>query len=62
MKEYAEENNVPIITDEGIDYIRDYIKENKDNLQKVIYMYCHNKIFLPCKVENRVNQMVLRNY
>lgn len=29
MKEYAEDNNVPIITDEGINYIRNYIKENK---------------------------------
>ena len=24
MKEYAEDNNVPIITDEGINYIRNY--------------------------------------
>ena len=29
MKEYAEDNNVPIITDGGINYIRNYIKENK---------------------------------
>ena len=28
MKDYAEDNNVPIITDEGINYIRNYIKEN----------------------------------
>ena len=28
MKEYAEKNNVPIITDEGINYIKNYIKEN----------------------------------
>ena len=34
MKEYAEENNVPIITDEGIDYIRDYIKEN--NIKRIL--------------------------
>ena len=27
MKEYAEDNNVPIITDEGINYIRNYIKK-----------------------------------
>lgn len=25
------------------------IKEHKDNLQKVIYMYCENKIFLTKK-------------
>ena len=34
MKEYAEENNVPIITDEGIDYIRNYIKEN--NIKRIL--------------------------
>lgn len=34
MKEYAEDNNVPIITDEGIDYIRNYIKEN--NIKKIL--------------------------
>ena len=25
------------------------IKENKDNLQKIIYMHCENKIFLTKK-------------
>ena len=34
MKEYAEDNNVPIITDEGIDYIRNYIKEN--NIKRIL--------------------------
>lgn len=34
MKEYAEDNNVPIITDEGIDYIRSYIKEN--NIKRIL--------------------------
>ena len=34
MKEYAEENNVQIITDEGIDYIRNYIKEN--NIKRIL--------------------------
>ena len=28
MKTYADENNVPIITDEGINYIKDYIEKN----------------------------------
>ena len=34
MKEYAEDNNVPIITDEGINYIRNYIKEN--NIKRIL--------------------------
>lgn len=34
MKEYAEDNNVPIITDEGINYIRSYIKEN--NIKRIL--------------------------
>ena len=34
MKDYAEDNNVPIITDEGIDYIRNYIKEN--NIKRIL--------------------------
>ena len=34
MKEYAEDNNVPIITDEGIDYIRNYVKEN--NIKRIL--------------------------
>ena len=34
MKEYAEDNNVPIITDEGIDYMRNYIKEN--NIKRIL--------------------------
>ena len=34
MKEYAEDNNEPIFTDEGIDYIRDYIKEN--NIKRIL--------------------------
>ena len=34
MKDYAEENNVPIITDEGINYIRNYIKEN--NIKRIL--------------------------
>ena len=34
MKEYAEDNNVPNITDEGIDYIRNYIKEN--NIKRIL--------------------------
>lgn len=34
MKEYAEDNNVPIITDEGINYIRKYIKEN--NIKRIL--------------------------
>ena len=34
MKEYGEDNNVPIITDEGIDYIRNYIKEN--NIKRIL--------------------------
>ncbi len=29
MKDYAEEYNIPIITDEGIDYIKKYIVKNK---------------------------------
>ena len=28
MKTYADENNVPIITDEGINYIKKYIEDN----------------------------------
>ena len=28
MKQYADENNVPIITDEGINYIKKYIEDN----------------------------------
>ncbi len=28
MKEYADKYNVPIITDEGIEYIKDYIEKN----------------------------------
>ena len=34
MKLYAEENNVPIITDEGINYIREYIKKN--NIKNIL--------------------------
>ena len=34
MKLYAEENNVPIITDEGINYIREYIK--KHNIKNIL--------------------------
>ena len=34
MKDYAEDNNVPIITDEGINYIRNYIKEN--NIKSIL--------------------------
>ena len=34
MKKYAEDNNVPIITDEGIDYIRNYIKDN--NIKNIL--------------------------
>lgn len=34
MKQYAEDNNVPIITDEGIDYIRNYIKDN--NIKNIL--------------------------
>ncbi len=34
MKDYAEDNNVPIITDEGINYIRKYIKEN--NIKSIL--------------------------
>ena len=34
MKEYAEDNNVPIITDEGINYLRSYIKEN--NIKRIL--------------------------
>lgn len=34
MKEYAEDNNVPIITDEGINYIRSYIKKN--NIKRIL--------------------------
>lgn len=34
MKVYAEDNNVPIITDEGINYIRSYIKEN--NIKRIL--------------------------
>ena len=30
------------------------IKENKNNLQKVIYMYCYNKIFLTNKQLDKV--------
>lgn len=30
------------------------IKENKDNLQKVIYMYCNNKIYLTDKQLDKV--------
>lgn len=30
------------------------IKENKDNLQKVIYMYCNNKIYLTNKQLDKV--------
>ncbi len=36
MKLYAEENNVPIITDDGINYIREYIrKHNVKNILEV---------------------------
>ena len=34
MKQYAEDNNVPIITDEGIEYIRKYIKDN--NIRNIL--------------------------
>lgn len=34
MKQYAEDNNVPIITDEGIEYIRNYIKDN--NIRNIL--------------------------
>ena len=34
IKEYAEENNVPIMTDEGINYLTNYIK--KFNVQKIL--------------------------
>ena len=34
MKEYAEDNNVPIITDQRINYIRNYIKEN--NIKRIL--------------------------
>ena len=34
MKLYAEENNVPIITEEGINYIREYIK--KHNIKNIL--------------------------
>lgn len=30
------------------------IKENKDNLQKIIYMYCNNKIYLTNKQLDKV--------
>ena len=34
IKEYAEENNVPIMTDEGINFLTDYIK--KHNVKKIL--------------------------
>lgn len=34
MKEYAEENNVPIMTDDGIAYLTSYIAEN--NINKIL--------------------------
>lgn len=34
IKEYAEENNVPIMTDEGISFLTDYIK--KHNVKKIL--------------------------
>lgn len=30
------------------------IKENKDNLQKIIYMHCNNKIYLTNKQLDKV--------
>lgn len=34
MKDYAEENNVPIMSDEGISFLTDYIKNN--NIKRVL--------------------------
>lgn len=34
IKEYAEENNVPIMTDEGINFLTEYIK--KHNVKKIL--------------------------
>mgnify|MGYP003305034169 CR=1 FL=1 len=34
IKEYAEENNVPIMTEEGINFLTNYIK--KHNIKKIL--------------------------